>query len=100
MPKLYEYFGIIFSFYANDHLPYHVHCEYAEYECKAELHYDKKGKLKVVIKNLSKKEVPARIKKDIKSLVEQKHKDIVFKWTLFRSSPSVKPKFEKITTKL
>jgi hypothetical protein len=28
MPKLYEYFGIIVFFYANEHEPIHVHGEY------------------------------------------------------------------------
>ena len=25
MPKIYEYLGLIFFFYANEHLPIHVH---------------------------------------------------------------------------
>jgi hypothetical protein len=29
MPKIYEYFGIVFFFYANDHEPVHVHGQYA-----------------------------------------------------------------------
>jgi hypothetical protein len=34
MPKIYEYFGLIFLFYANDHEPIHVHVQYAEFESK------------------------------------------------------------------
>jgi len=37
MPKLYEYLGITFYFYANDHLPIHVHASYGEYETIFEL---------------------------------------------------------------
>ena len=37
MPKLYEYLGLIFFFYANEHLPIHVHVSLAEYESKMEL---------------------------------------------------------------
>lgn len=101
MPRLYEYFGLIISFFSNDHEPIHVHCQYAEYSCKAELHYDKKtGKLRVVIKNLGKKALPERVKRDVIALVEKYHKDIVFKWTLYMSESHIKPKIEKITTKL
>ena len=28
MPKLYEYFGLIIMFYANEHVPVHVHGKY------------------------------------------------------------------------
>jgi hypothetical protein len=37
MPKLYEYFGIIIFFYANEHEPIHVHGEYQGRESKAEI---------------------------------------------------------------
>ena len=40
MPKIYEYFGIIFFFYANDHEPIHVHVQYAECESKVTFVYD------------------------------------------------------------
>jgi len=37
MPKLYEYLGLIFFFYSNEHLPIHVHVSFAEFENKIEL---------------------------------------------------------------
>jgi hypothetical protein len=37
MPKLYEYFGLKVFFYANEHLPVHVHGFKAGRESKAEL---------------------------------------------------------------
>ncbi|MBS1903726.1 MAG: DUF4160 domain-containing protein [Bacteroidetes bacterium] len=37
MPKLYEYFGIVVFFYANEHEPVHVHGEYQGSESKAEI---------------------------------------------------------------
>ena len=40
MPKIYEYFGIAFLFYANDHEPIHVHVQYAEYENKVTFIYE------------------------------------------------------------
>ena len=37
MPKIYEYLGLIFFFYANEHLPIYVHVSMAEFETKFEL---------------------------------------------------------------
>ncbi len=44
MPKLIEYFGFIFYFYSNEHLPVHVHVSHAEYETIFELFFED-GKL-------------------------------------------------------
>jgi hypothetical protein len=35
MPKLYDYFGIIVMFYANEHEPVHVHGKYQGCESRA-----------------------------------------------------------------
>ena len=35
MPKIYEYLGIIFFFYSNDHNPIHVHGQKGGFESKA-----------------------------------------------------------------
>ena len=37
MPKLYEYFGLIVMFYANEHEPIHVHGKCQGRESKAEI---------------------------------------------------------------
>ncbi|MEQ1557014.1 MAG: DUF4160 domain-containing protein [Gallionella sp.] len=37
MPKLYEYFGLIVMFYANEHEPVHVHGKYQGRELRAEI---------------------------------------------------------------
>lgn len=37
MPKLYEYFGLIVMFYANEHEPVHVHGKCQGRECRAEI---------------------------------------------------------------
>jgi hypothetical protein len=37
MPKLYEYFGLIVMFYANEHDPVHVHGKCQGREARAEL---------------------------------------------------------------
>lgn len=36
MPKIFEYMGIVFFFYSNEHLPIHVHARAGEFESKAE----------------------------------------------------------------
>lgn len=37
MPKLYEYFGLIIMFYANEHEPVHVHGKFQDCESRAEI---------------------------------------------------------------
>lgn len=37
MPKLYEYFGLIIMFYANEHEPVHVHGKSQDRESRAEI---------------------------------------------------------------
>lgn len=84
MPKIYEYLGLIFFFYANEHLPIHVHVSFAEFESKFELEYEN-GLLKdIIIKNvkgrdsLKKKETEETIK-----FIKKYHEGIVDKWTKF-----------------
>ena len=36
MPKIYEYLGILFFFYSNEHEPVHVNGKYNEFEITAE----------------------------------------------------------------
>jgi hypothetical protein len=84
MPKLYEYFGLLVMFYANEHEPIHVHGKYDNRECKAELiviegqiveirFVDVKGRAP-----LEKTEL-----KKFKLLVEVYKEDIVQKWIDF-----------------
>ncbi len=40
MPKLYEYFGMVFYFYATEHLPIHVHAKFGNYGTIFELIYE------------------------------------------------------------
>lgn len=44
MPKIFEYFGIVFLFYSDEHLPIHVHAQYQEFESKLEFIFEN-GKL-------------------------------------------------------
>ena len=84
MPKIYEYLGLIFFFYANEHLPIHVHVSFAEFESKFELEYDN-GK----IKNINVLKVKGRLSlqpketKEAIKFIKVYHGEIVEKWTKF-----------------
>jgi hypothetical protein len=100
MPKIYEYFGLIFFFYSNDHKPIHVHVSYGEYETKLEFIYVS-GKLKeIVVKSVrGKKHIPANMLVDAMKFAKSKEKSIIDKWVEFFAKHK-KPKFEKITKKI
>ena len=74
MPKLYEYFGLVFFFYANEHIPIHVHVSFAEYETRIELLYEN-GKLKklVIRESMGRKPLPI---KELKKAKRKKRKGI------------------------
>jgi hypothetical protein len=56
MPKLYEYFDLIFPFYSNEHEPIHVHGKFQDKESKAEIVFES-GKFKeIIIKEVQGKE--------------------------------------------
>ncbi|MDD2387793.1 MAG: DUF4160 domain-containing protein [Bacteroidales bacterium] len=38
MPKIFEYFGIVFYFYSNEHMPVHIHVKSGKSESIYELH--------------------------------------------------------------
>lgn len=83
MPKVYEYFGLIFFFYANEHLPIHVHVSFAEYESKIELEYAN-GILRVkVIKIKGRLPLPEKELKEAIKFVKKYHQGIIDKWTDF-----------------
>jgi len=49
MPKLYEYFGLIFLFYSNEHEPIHVHGKFQDTESKAEIVFESTMKFSLPI---------------------------------------------------
>jgi len=84
MPKIYEYLGLIFFFYSNEHLPIHVHVSFAEFESKFELRYEN-GKLKSIEIQEVKARMPLPIKetKEAIKFIKKYHEGIVEKWTNF-----------------
>ncbi len=84
MPKIYEYLGLVFFFYANEHLPIHVHVSFAEYESKFELEYENGILKNINIKNVKGRESLLKKQEDeaIK-FIKNYHEQIVDKWTQF-----------------
>ena len=81
MPKLYEYFGLIFLFYSQEHEPIHIHGKFQDKESKAEIIFEN-GKFKeIIIKDVQGKEpLDVQNLKKITKIVELYRDDIVRKW--------------------
>jgi len=84
MPKLYEYFGLIFLFYSQEHDPIHVHGKFQDKESKAEIIFEN-GKFKtILIKEVQGKEpLDTQNLKKFKKVIELYRDDIVRKWIDF-----------------
>ena len=93
MPKLYEYFGLIVMFYANEHEPVHVHGKCQGRESKAELfvlegqvdsisYLDVRGREPLTLREMN----------YFKEIVNARADDIVKKWIdFFVLHKSIKP---------
>lgn len=81
MPKIIEYFGFIFYFYSNEHLPIHVHVSFGEYESVFELFFEK-GKLKSLqVRNVAGiAPLPAKQLKEAEKVVESYALHIADAW--------------------
>ena len=100
MPKIYDYFGLIFLFYSNDHAPVHVHVRKGEYESKIEFLYEKGLFKGVIAKNVSgKKPLPDSLLTEAKKFAKSKESQITKKWLEFFAK-NKKPICEKITKKV
>jgi hypothetical protein len=100
MPKLYEYFGLIFLFYSQEHEPIHVHGKFQDKESKAEIIFEN-GKFKeILITDVTGKEpLDTQNLRKFKRIVELYRDDIIRKWIdFFVYNIEIKP--EKITRKI
>ena len=100
MPKLYEYFGLIIMFYANEHEPVHVHGKCQGREPKAEIIV-----LDGIVTEMRYSDVAGRVPLEFremlyfKEIVSARADDIVQKWIdFFVLHKSVRP--ERITGRL
>ena len=84
MPKLIEYFGLIFYFYSNEHLPVHVHVSHAEYETIFELFFEEGKLADLQLRKADGVEMlPAKDLKEARKVVELYADEIAQKWLDF-----------------
>ena len=100
MPKLYEYFGLIFLFYSHEHEPIHVHGKYQDRESKAEIIFENGKFIRIEIKDMPGKEpLDTQNLKKFKKIIELYRDDIIRKWIdYFVYNIEISP--EKITRKI
>ena len=67
MPKIFEYFGLIFYFYSNEHEPIHVHVQ----------HSGKESVFELIMMDGNKDKHTAS------EFIEKYHKNIIDKWVKF-----------------
>ena len=100
MPAIYEYFGLLFLFYSNEHTPVHVHVRSGEYETAYELIVND-GKL-IALKRRAikgKKQLPGNKSKQAEALISKYSNEILQKWfNYFVLNKEID--FEKINDKL
>ena len=84
MPKLYEYFGLVVFFYANEHEPIHVHGEFQGRHARAEILL-KDGKVVRIVFSVIRGKPPlsAGKLKDFQVVVRARAEDIVRRWVDF-----------------
>lgn len=81
MPKLYEYFGMVFLMFSNEHSPIHVHVRYGSYESVIELIMLEGELVQVVFRKLgNKRALPVAQQREAELFVRAKAKDIIRKW--------------------
>lgn len=81
MPKLYEYFGMVFLMFSNEHSPIHVHVRYESTESVIELVILEGRVVDVVFRKLSNKRMlPPAQQREAELFVRAKAMDIVRKW--------------------
>ena len=100
MPAIYEYFGLLFLFFSNEHDPIHVHVRIGEYENAYELIVND-GKLIALKKRKikGKKQLPNNKSKQAEKLISKYSNEILQKWfNYFILNKEID--FEKINDKL
>ena len=84
MPKLYEYFGLIIMFYANEHEPVHVHGKFQDRESRAEIIVVNGEITEIRYTNVAGRGALENTDmRNFKELVSARASDIVSKWIDF-----------------
>ena len=96
MPTIYEYLGIYFYFWSNEHNPIHVHAEYQGAECVVYIYPDGR----VVLKNaIFKPRMDSQTLKKVEKFVKKNKNNIKQKWSEYHLYGK-RPKVERITRKI
>jgi hypothetical protein len=100
MPKIFEYLGILFFFYSNEHEPIHVHAKKGEFESKAEFYIVDGVVVEIRITNISgARPLKGKDLKDFEVFLGMYADKIIEKWiNYFVYHKDVA--FEKITKRL
>jgi hypothetical protein len=99
MPKIFEYFGLIFLLHSDDHEPVHVHIRYGEFESKAIFIY-RNGILDTIkFIDITNKGIPIAKEKDAVEFIKMFHAQIVQKWVQYYVY-KLKPQNEKINRRI
>lgn len=84
MPKIFEYFGLIFYFYSNEHEPIHVHVKHGDKESIFEL-IMMNGELVSI--NIRKKSgvdsLSSKDQRTVEAFIREYNKNIISKWVKF-----------------
>lgn len=82
MPKIYEYMGIVFYFYSDEHEPIHIHAQYGNVEVKVSF-FIKEGKIyRTSYKNITGK-LTAPKEKQLREFVELYKYKFVEHWQTY-----------------
>ncbi len=82
MPTIYQYLGIIFRFWSNEHDPVHIHAEYKGAIIIVLLYVQNGVVTHVRYKEEKDKFPPAKIK-DLKTFVSKNKSTLAFAWTQY-----------------
>lgn len=95
MPKLYEYFGLIVMFYANEHEPIHVHGKSQGREMRAELILVNAIVTEIrYVEMIGREPLEPTEKRYFEEIVTARADEIVAKWIdFFILHKSVKPEY-------
>jgi len=84
VPKLYEYFGLVVFFFANEHEPIHVHGEFQGGQARAEIMLKDGKVVRIVFSNVKgRPPLTGGKMKDFQKLIRAKADDIVCRWVDF-----------------
>ena len=84
MPKIFEYFGLIFYFYSNEHEPIHVHVKHGDKESIFELIMMNGELMSINIRKKSGVEsLSSKDQRTVEAFIRKYNKNIISKWVRF-----------------